>query len=117
MLGSPDPRRLADFYARLLGWVEVEGSGPSFVRLRAPERERPGLSFQRESDHESPVWPTRAGSQQMQGHVDVLVDDLETEVARALWLGATREEHQPKDGVVVLRDPDGHPFCLFREGC
>lgn len=116
VLGTPDPHRLAGFYARLLGWAEVEGSDPSFVRLRAPERERPGLSFQLEPDHEPPVWPPRPGTQQMQGHVDVLVDDLAAEVARAEALGATREAHQPGEGVVVLRDPDGHPFCLFLEG-
>jgi hypothetical protein len=52
----------------------------------------------------------------MQGHLDVLVDDLEAEVARALSLGAMREEHQPAEGVVVLRDPHGHPFCLFVPG-
>lgn len=120
VIGSPDPRRLARFYAALLGWSEVEGDAdPTFVRLRGPDAERPGLSVQLEPDFVAPVWPPEPGRQQMQGHVDVLVDDpadLDDEVARAVGLGATRDPHQPAEGVVVLRDPDGHPFCLFVPG-
>jgi hypothetical protein len=52
----------------------------------------------------------------MQLHLDLMTEDLEADVARAVALGATLEEHQPLDGVRVLRDPDGHPFCLFRPG-
>ncbi|MFE2375583.1 VOC family protein [Streptomyces sp. NPDC059398] len=115
VLGTPDPLALADFYRRLLGWQEVE-STPEWVRLRAPEQERPGLSFQLETDHTPPVWPPRPGTQQMQAHLDVQVDDLEAETERACALGATVAESQPEEGVRVLRDPHGHPFCLFLPG-
>lgn len=91
-------------------------SRPEWVRLRAPEQERPGLSFQLENGHEIPVWPPRPGTQQMQAHLDVLVDDLEAETERACGLGATLEAHQPQEDVRVLRDPHGHPFCLFLPG-
>lgn len=116
VLGTPDPARLAAFYRELLGWVTVEGDDPAFIRLRDPARERPGLSVQLEPDHVAPTWPPREGTQQMQAHLDLLVDDLESETRRALSLGATRAEHQPAGGVVVLRDPDGHPICLFLPG-
>lgn len=112
VLGTPDPPALADFYRALLGWEEVSRE-PDWVRLRAPEHERPGLSFQLETDHVPPVWPQRPGTQQMQAHLDFMVDDLETEAARAVALGATVEAHQPQDDVRVLRDPHGHLFCLF----
>lgn len=115
VLGTPDPPALADFYRALLGWEVVE-RGPEWVRLRAPEQERPGLSFQREADHTPPVWPPRAGTQQMQAHLDLQVDDLAAETERACALGATLEEHQPQKDVRVLRDPHGHPFCLFLPG-
>ncbi|MET9530475.1 VOC family protein [Streptomyces sp. NPDC006649] len=115
VLGTPDPPALADFYRALLGWQEVERR-PEWVRLRAPEQERPGLSFQLEIDHEIPVWPPRPGTQQMQAHLDVLVDDLEAETERACGLGATLEAHQPQEDVRVLRDLHGHPFCLFLPG-
>jgi hypothetical protein len=53
----------------------------------------------------------------MQAHLDVQVDDLEADTARAVGLGATVEEHQPQpDGVRVIRDPHGHVLCLFLPG-
>ncbi|MFD5098594.1 VOC family protein [Streptomyces albidochromogenes] len=76
----------------------------------------PSLSFQLEADHTPPVWPQRPGTQQMQAHVDVQVDDLDAETERACALGATLEEHQPQTDVRVLRDPHGHLFCLFLPG-
>ncbi|MEV4946891.1 VOC family protein [Streptomyces sp. NPDC053755] len=115
VLGTPDPPALADFYRALLGWEEAERA-PEWVRLKEQGRDRPSLSFQLETDHQPPVWPPRPGTQQMQAHLDVLVDDLETETARACALGATVEEHQPQQRVRVLRDPHGHLFCLFLPG-
>ncbi|MEU9925634.1 VOC family protein [Streptomyces griseoluteus] len=115
VLGTPDPPALADFYRTLLGWDEVERE-PDWVRLRPPERERPGLSFQLEKDHRPPSWPSGPGEQQMQAHLDIQVDDLAAETERACALGATVEEHQPQDDVRVLRDPHGHLFCLFLPG-
>jgi catechol 2,3-dioxygenase-like lactoylglutathione lyase family enzyme len=115
VLGTPDPPALADFYRALLGWAEMDRE-PRWVRLRDPEAERSGLSFQYEPDHVPPVWPQRPGVQQMQAHLDLLVDDLDGEAARAVALGATVEEHQPQDDVRVMRDPHGHLFCLFLPG-
>ncbi|MFJ7629147.1 VOC family protein [Streptomyces sp. NPDC097595] len=115
VLGTPDPAALADFYRALLGWEEAERD-PGWVRLRAPGQERPGLSFQLEADHTPPVWPQLPGTQQMQAHLDLEVDDLEAETQRACALGAKLEELQPQHDVRVLRDPHGHPFCLFLPG-
>lgn len=115
VLGTPDPPALADFYRVLLDWEEIERE-PDWVRLRARGQQRPSLSFQRETDHTPPVWPQRAGTQQMQAHLDLQVDDLEAETARACALGATLEVHQPQERVRVLRDPHGHIFCLFLPG-
>ncbi|GAA1133834.1 VOC family protein [Kribbella jejuensis] len=116
VLGTPDPPRLADFYRELLGWVEVSRE-PEWVRLRPPESERPGLSFQLETDHVPPIWPQQPGSQQMQAHLDIAVDDLDREVEHAVSMGASVESYQPQpEGVRVMRDPDGHLFCLFLPG-
>lgn len=115
VIGTPDPPALAAFYAELLGWSTVS-SEPGWVRLRAPERERPGLSFQREAADAAPTWPWREGGVSLQAHLDVLVDDLDAEQARAVALGASVEEHQPTPGVRVCRDPHGHVFCLFLPG-
>lgn len=115
VLSTPYPRELAAFYAELLGW-SVVSSEPDWVRLRGPEQERPGMSFQREPGDTPPAWPAREGGVQMQAHVDVLVDDLDLEEARAVSLGAYVETHQPTPGVRVMRDPHGHVFCLFLPG-
>jgi catechol 2,3-dioxygenase-like lactoylglutathione lyase family enzyme len=116
VLGTPDPAASAAFYRELLGWVTVEGGDPDFIRLRDPARERPGLSFQREPGFVAPTWPARSGAPGLQAHLDVLVDDLDTEVARALALGARRDGYQSAEGVVIMRDPWGAVFCLFLEG-
>ena len=34
-------------------------------------------------------------------------------VAWAVEAGATLAEHQPQQGVRIMLDPAGHPFCLF----
>ncbi|MFF1921252.1 VOC family protein, partial [Streptomyces sp. NPDC058221] len=115
VLGTPDPPALADFYRALLGWEEVDRE-PEWVRLRAPEQERPGLSFQLETDHTPPAWPQRPGAQQMQAHLDLQVDDLVAETERACALGATLEEHQPQEAVRVLRGPHGPTVCLLHPG-
>jgi hypothetical protein len=49
----------------------------------------------------------------MMMHLDIAVDDLEEGVAWALEAGAELAPHQPQEGVRVLLDPEGHPFCLF----
>lgn len=115
VLDAPDPQSLADFYRAFLGWDEGTRS-PEWVVLHAPGSKRPTLSFQREDAHARPSWPAHAGEQQMQLHLDIEVDDLEAECERAVALGATLAAYQPQEGVRVLLDPVGHPFCLFLPG-
>jgi catechol 2,3-dioxygenase-like lactoylglutathione lyase family enzyme len=110
VLGSPDPIGLARFYRDLLGW-EITYEDPAWVKLRPDAG--PGLAFQIEENHTPPVWPAGNGDQQMQMHLDIRAADLDTEVARAIELGARLADHQPQDDVRVMLDPDGHPFCLF----
>jgi catechol 2,3-dioxygenase-like lactoylglutathione lyase family enzyme len=111
VLGSPDPRSLASFYRQLLGW-EIERDEPDWVKLIAPDGPT-GLSFQLEPDHVAPTWPATPGAQQMQVHLDIWVESLDAGVQYALQLGAQLAPHQFEDGVQVLIDPDGHPFCLW----
>jgi catechol 2,3-dioxygenase-like lactoylglutathione lyase family enzyme len=112
VLSTSQPRELAAFYRELLGWDVVE-SDPGWVRIRDPREERPGMSFQLEPGDRPPAWPARPDGVQMQAHLDILVDDLEAESARAIGLGATVERYQPATDVRVMRDPHGHLFCLF----
>jgi catechol 2,3-dioxygenase-like lactoylglutathione lyase family enzyme len=116
VLGSADPEALARFYSELFGW-EIEVADPTWVtmQMRDPDGNatHSNLAFQLEDEHVRPVWPGRAGEQQMQMHLDVGVRELEPAVQDALALGATLAEFQPQEDVRVLLDPDGHPFCLY----
>ncbi|WP_030318176.1 VOC family protein [Streptomyces sp. NRRL B-3229] len=116
VLDARDAHELAAFYQRLLGYV-VRAEEPHWVLIGPP----PGtagtsLAFETEPDYVPPVWPTRRpGDQQMMLHLDIEVDDLEAEAARAVAEGARLADHQPQEDVRVLYDPSGHPFCLWTE--
>ena len=114
VLDTPDPKGLALFYQRLLGWP-LGSDEPDWVTLR-PADGSAGLSFQLEEDHVPPVWPARPGDPRMQLHLDLEVEDLDAAVALAVEAGATVAEFQPQDDVRVCLDPAGHPFCLFLPG-
>lgn len=111
VLNSTDPRKLAEFYQRLLGWP-IGRDEPGWVTLR-PAGGGAGLSFQDESLYVRPTWPAAPGEQQMMMHLDIEVDDLDTAETEAVAAGATLAAYQPQDDVRVLLDPDGHPFCLW----
>jgi catechol 2,3-dioxygenase-like lactoylglutathione lyase family enzyme len=120
VLDSSDPRALASFYERLLGWMVVvseparPGEQPEdgWVMLRSPEGGA-GLSFQYDANYAAPTWPSAAGQQQMMVHLDIAVENLDKGVAFAREIGARLSDNQPQDDVRVMLDPAGHPFCLF----
>jgi catechol 2,3-dioxygenase-like lactoylglutathione lyase family enzyme len=112
VLGAPDPRALCGFYERLLGW-ERRSDEPDWATCQPADGSRPGLSFQLEEQHVPPVWPGGPGEQQMQIHLDILVDDLDAAGEYARSLGAVAADFQPQEDVRVFLDPVGHPFCLF----
>jgi catechol 2,3-dioxygenase-like lactoylglutathione lyase family enzyme len=109
-LSSRDPRRLADFYRRLLDLAEADQDSPGWVSMVTPSGVR--LSFHLDEHFVPPVWPTTAGQQQMTVHVDFDVRDLAAACEHAVRLGARLADFQPQSDVRVLLDPDGHPFCL-----
>src|SRR5438067_13894615 len=111
VIGAPNPRALAAFYARLLGWTVVDEAGPrpgappedGWVQLRPPSGE-PGvsLSFEFEADYVPPAWPSVAGEQQIMTHIDIAGEDLDEAVAWAVEAGATPPAHPPQTHVRVL---------------
>lgn len=111
VLDCPDARELGEFYRALTGWQATEDS-PQWYCLVPPDGGT-GLSFQAEPAFVRPNWPSAADHQQMQLHLDILVDDIEAATARALRFGATLAGFQPQSHVRVCLDPVGHPFCLF----
>lgn len=114
VIGATDPRALADFYGRLLGWqVYPDKDDEGFVSVAPDERSGYNLACQYEAHHVRPDWPAREGGQQMQLHLDFQVDDLDEAVAHAVGCGAELAAYQPQERVRVLVDPEGHPFCLY----
>lgn len=121
-VGSPHPRQLARLYARLLGGVmtaddpaaqgEPEESGWAQVRTESDFGQLT-LNFEYEAQWRSPVWPSESGKQHITQHLDIQVNDLDAAVAWAQECGARLDPHQFQDDVRVMRDPHGHPFCLF----
>lgn len=111
VLDTPDPRGLADFYRRLLGWTVREDS-ETWVSL-SPPGGGSGISFQYEPAYVRPVWPSGAAHQQMMLHLDIEVDDLGAGADHAVAAGATLAKYQPQAKVRVFLDPAGHPFCLW----
>lgn len=112
VLGTRDPRALADFYRALLPDWETLLDRPEWVKIKPPGGGH-GLAFQLEVQHREPTWPAGPGDQQMQAHLDIGAADLAAGVATAVAHGARLADHQPQDDVRVMIDPAGHPFCLF----
>jgi catechol 2,3-dioxygenase-like lactoylglutathione lyase family enzyme len=113
----PDLESAVAFYTRALGltlegrageaWV-VLGGGPCPIDLVAHP---PG----------SAPLPREASARRDYGrhwtpvHLDLVVDDLDAAVARAVAAGATLErgvDPHPWGRLAVLGDPFGHGFCL-----
>ena len=127
VLDTTDVRSLAEFYRELLGWDYRPGDHPpesetgdvddaDWLVLRDPSG-RHGLAFQRVQQLTPTTWPD--GDVPMQMHLDMTVPDeaqLESVRRHALSLGAilALDQHDdPVEPLYVLRDPAGHPFCVF----
>jgi catechol 2,3-dioxygenase-like lactoylglutathione lyase family enzyme len=121
-IGARDPRELAAFYQRLLGWT-VSAQYPArpgfppedgWAQVRPPAgRTGPTLNFEYEEHYVPPAWPSQPGKQHITQHLDIAVRNLEESVAWAIEAGARLADFQPQEHVRVLFDPAGHPFCLF----
>ncbi|GHH08444.1 VOC family protein [Streptomyces lanatus] len=107
VLDCPDPRALADFYARVLDGT-VEGDG-DWVDLKVPGGQ--ALAFQAAPGFVAPEWPAPDHSQQF--HLDLTVPDLDTAEEAVLALGAKPLDTDDRSRTFrVYADPAGHPFCL-----
>jgi len=93
-------RRFGTSFAELLGW-------PATVYLLAKEAGTVGAGgdLRRYSRHWTPV------------HADIVVDDVDAAVERAVKAGAKLEAPARDTAygrIAMLADPFGHGFCLLR---
>jgi catechol 2,3-dioxygenase-like lactoylglutathione lyase family enzyme len=112
VLDAPDAKALAQFYARLLGWQVVDDEDGWATVAESPDADV-YIGCQTSPQYVRPTWPPQPREQQQMLHLDLEVDDLDRRVAEALADGATLAEFQPQSDVAVMRDPAGHPFCLY----
>jgi predicted enzyme related to lactoylglutathione lyase len=120
VLDTPDPHRLAGFWAALLGGTPVQWY-PGWVTLEPPPHGQ-RLSFQGTgAAAPAGTWARAADGAGRGVHFDVLVSDLDGAQQRVVALGGTYVERHisPRPGPAgeqiswrVCRDPDGHLFCL-----
>ena len=104
-----DPRRVADFWSAVFECevIETGSDRPGWVRLQPLGANGPFMNFQ-------PVDEPRIGKVRI--HVDVLVEDLDAGVERAVSLGATdtgAREELPRGRIAVMTDPEGNDFCVL----
>ncbi len=103
-----DPAKEAAFWAAALGW-EVSYSDQNYGMVTKGDQR---IGFGKVEGWKAPGWPNTSGTKQF--HFDLAVDDLAKASDALVELGATKPAEQPSDDWVVLRDPDGHPFCLTK---
>lgn len=109
VIDCAEPRELATFYERLLGYVRVNDFEDWVVI--GISADQPGIAFQQIPNYVAPVWPS--GDVPTQMHIDVRVEDLQSAADAAITLGASLLK-QSSESFWVLADPAGHPFCLVR---
>jgi catechol 2,3-dioxygenase-like lactoylglutathione lyase family enzyme len=113
-IDSSNFRKLADFYVKLLDGKIVHEFGDHGVAVCVPGTDI-NLNFQDTEGYEPPVWPEEPGKQQQMEHLDLLADNLDEAVQRALELGAHKAPQQFIPEITVMLDPAGHPFCLIQK--
>jgi predicted enzyme related to lactoylglutathione lyase len=106
-----DPGRLADFWARSLGW-EVDEGDDDDASIRPSRRSEDallqGIYFQKVP--EGKVAKNRV-------HLDLRPEDsMAAEVERSVALGATVQGRVDVEGSfwTVMLDPEGNEFCILR---
>jgi hypothetical protein len=104
-----EPRRLAAFWAEVLGYTVSDDSNDNDVELNNPAGRHPSLLFTK-------VPEPKTVKNRL--HIDVNATEgatQEQELARLLRLGARHVDIvQGEQTWYVLADPEGNEFCLLR---
>lgn len=109
VLDVQDMARATRFWREALGYV-VSYDSPTYVSLKHPkDRLRFRVGLQPAEEQKKDANPV---------HLDFATDDMEREAKRLEGLGATRAHGWPygtdAPTWIVMRDPDGHEFCLVQ---
>jgi hypothetical protein len=102
-----NPRRLAEFWAAVLGY-EITEESETVVSLEAPDKSLPGIDL---------IEVSEPKSVKNRLHLDLSPRDRDQdeEVERIVALGATKVDiGQGNVSWIVLADPEGNEFCVLR---
>ena len=92
-------RRFGEDFVELLGWPV-----PLYLLVKAPGTRGAGQDVRRYGRHWTPL------------HLDVVVEDMDAAIARAVGAGAVLEAPARDEAygrIAMLADPFGHGFCLI----
>lgn len=123
-IDARDPRALAEFYRRFLGLSyrpgdepPTDGSDDADWLVLVDDAGRRVLAVQGQPELTPSTWPSERVPMQMHMDFEVAsVDELTRHRRRAEELGATvlsERTDEPQEPLIVLADPEGHPFCLL----
>jgi len=121
-VGTSDKQELASFYERLLQGT-ISRKHPD----KADQKDDPGwthldietdtspfrINFEFDKEWQPPVFPSEPGKNNITQHLDIFVYDLDDAVKHAENCGAKLDAAQFDEGIRIMRDPHGHPFCLI----
>jgi predicted enzyme related to lactoylglutathione lyase len=108
VIDCAEPRRVADFWAAVLGYEVVDTGQLGEVEIAAPGGSYPTLVF-------VPVPEAKTVKDRIHLDVNATGNDQATELVRLLALGARRVDVGQSADVtwIVLADPEGNEFCLL----
>jgi predicted enzyme related to lactoylglutathione lyase/catechol 2,3-dioxygenase-like lactoylglutathione lyase family enzyme len=106
-----DPRRLATFWAGMLGWEQTDDPSGGVVLLPSDDT---GFRIRFLPSEE----PKRGQNQMHFDLTSTSLEDQQRTVARALELGGRHVDvgQLPEEEHVVLADPEGNEFCVIEPG-
>jgi predicted enzyme related to lactoylglutathione lyase len=107
-LDCNDLERMAGFWSAALGYRRAPVTSAGYVGLEPPDGDGIPLTLQQ-------VPEVKRAKNRL--HLDLLVTDLEAELARLESIGARRLEDHTGYGMrwAVLADPEGNEFCVATE--
>jgi predicted enzyme related to lactoylglutathione lyase len=108
VLDCKDPKELAPFWARALGYKEIAAAG-QYVVLGTGDRTQHELILQG-------VAEPKTVKNRM--HLDIHTPDVEAEAQRLEALGARRVEgpiEEWGEHWIILADPEGNELCVCHE--
>ncbi|MFF1924241.1 VOC family protein [Streptomyces sp. NPDC058221] len=116
VIDAADAERLAVFWSKVLGYVELGREGDGSIEIGPPDT---GFGGPQPTLVLSPSSDPRPGKLRLHIDVNATDRDQDAELERLLALGAVPADvgQSGNESWHVLADPEGNEFCLLRTRC